>query len=148
MRHKLALALILPILMACGANSVAGQDTLSGASCVGPYLDDQPRVGGRFGASSPTVHPGDSITVYGHWYAKSCNDSGGHDPIQPLPSVRLTLTLPDGRVQHLDRYTPTGPDFGFAATVRIPPKTAAGTAVVRDDRDPVRATFTFTIGSA
>lgn len=50
------------------------------ASCVAPYIDDQP-PGGDFGAAPPTVAPGGRITVYGHFYTETCNDTGGDEPL-------------------------------------------------------------------
>lgn len=143
-RHAIGLMLVVPVLVACGANGTEDR-AASSESCVGPYLDDQPPASRVFRGPRPTVSPGHSITIYGHWYAKSCNDTGGHDPLQPLPPVRLTLTLPGGHHQSLGRYTPGGPDMGFVATVLIPAANAYGTATISDDRDP-RATFRITVG--
>jgi hypothetical protein len=81
------------------------------------------------------VAPGSSITVYGHWYTTTCNDTGGHDPLQPMDPVRLTVTYPSGVVQHLGPFTPQGRDLGFAATVDVPDGTPRGVATLRDDRD-------------
>jgi hypothetical protein len=104
---------------------------LAAASCVGPYLDDQP-PDGRFGAPAPTVHPGESLQIHGHWYTSTCNDTGGHDPLEPLSDVRLTVTFPGGETQELGPFTPTGTDVGFKATVAVPADTAGGPVTVTD----------------
>ena len=89
------------------------------------------------GAVAPaTVAPGATVTIHGHWYTSTCNDTGGHDPMVPLPPVHLTLTLPGGQVQQLGEFTPGGASMGFATPVQIPPGTGPGTATVADDRDP------------
>jgi hypothetical protein len=123
-------------------------------SCAAPYLSDQaPSVdpagdgsGSRL-RTAPTVEPGDSLTVYGHWYTSTCNDTGmsAGDPMQPLPPVGLTLTLPGGSVEDLGRFTPSGPDMGFAAAVQVPAGAPAGLAVVADDQEHP-ATFSFRVG--
>ncbi len=82
------------------------------------------------------MHPGDGLVVYGHWYTSTCNDTGRRDPLQPLPPVRLTLTLPGGRVEPAGTFTPAGSDMGFHATVQIPADTRAGTATLSDDHQP------------
>jgi hypothetical protein len=41
------------------------------------------------------------LKVYGHWYTSTCDGTGGHESLKPLPPVRLTLTLPGGEVEHL-----------------------------------------------
>lgn len=93
------------------------------------------------------MSPADRLTIYGHWYTSTCNDSGGaRDPLQPLPPVHLTLTLPGGRVEPLGEFTPSGPDMGFRALVRIPVATRAGTAKISDDRAPVPAIYRFAVG--
>ena len=114
------------------------------ASCVGPYLDDQP-PNGEFGTAPPTLRDGDSLVVHGHWYTDTCNDTGGDDPVTPLPDVRLTVTFPDGTSTELGPFTPGGHDMGFAATIDVPAGMALGPVVVRDDRDPL-ATYRFRIG--
>jgi hypothetical protein len=94
------------------------------------------------------VHPGDVITVYGHWYTITCNDTGQHDPLQPLPAVNLTLTLPSGDTKPLGKYSPAGPDMGFTASVHIPATAPAGIATVSDNRTETRpATFPFRIAT-
>jgi hypothetical protein len=143
-RRNLGWILLIPLLAACETTTTSNGQTA--ASCVGPYLDDQPRVGGRFGAPPPTVHPGEVLTVYGHWYTSTCNDTGEQDPLQPLPSVRLTLTLPGGDTRRLGRHTPAGPDMGFSVSVRIPARAHNGSATISDDRGGAgRATFKYTI---
>jgi hypothetical protein len=122
-------AALAPLLVACGSNPTGS----SNASCVGPYLDDQP-PSGRYGAPAPTATPGGRLTFYGHWYTTTCNDTGGSDPLQPMAPVHLTLTLPSGQAVPLGEFTPEGKDMGFAAEVRIPPGTGPGTATIRDDQ--------------
>jgi hypothetical protein len=116
-------------LVACGSRSTGD----SNASCVAPYLDDQP-PGGRYGAPAPTASPGESLTIYGHWYTSTCNDMGGSDPPKPLAPVHLTLTLPGGPAVPLGEFTPHGQEMGFNAEVQIPAETSAGTATIHDDR--------------
>lgn len=91
------------------------------------------------------MHPGDSLTVYGHWYTSTCNDTGTHDPVRPLPLVHLTLRLPGGKTAHLGPLTPGGRDMGFKVLARIPAAARSGTATIRDDRPPYPADFRFTI---
>ena len=110
----------------------------SAASCVAPYIDDPPPRG-QFGAPAPTVAPGDVVELHGHWYTSACNDTGEQRPHEPLADVRLTVTLPQGRVVRLGPFTPGGPDMGFTAMVEIPADAAAGTVLVTDDRDPAAA---------
>lgn len=114
-------------------------------SCVGPYLSDQPPTG-VFHGPEPTVSPGEAITVYGHWYTDTCNDTGSHDPVTPLPPVHLTVHLPGGTVEELGELHPQGQDMGFSTTVRVPTGTPPGTATVRDDRRPP-ATYDFEVGA-
>jgi hypothetical protein len=132
---------VLLLCAACGSQ-VTGGGT-SNASCVGPYLDDQPPTG-VFGGPHRTVAPGDSITIHGHWYTNTCNDTGGHDPLEPLAPVHLILTLPGGTAKELGTFDPGGPDMGFSTAVHVPAATPAGTATIRDDRqDP--ATYRFEV---
>ena len=86
-----------------------------------------------------------TITIYGHWYTSTCNDTGGHDPFKPLPNVHLTLTLPGGDVRQLGEVKASGKDMGFSIGVQVPRTTRAGAATVRDDQ-PYPATFMFRIG--
>ena len=86
----------------------------------------------------PTVSPGATITIYGHWYTSTCNDTGCHDPLKPLPPVHLTLSLPG-------EFNPNGQDMGFSASAHVPAATKAGTAMVRDDQ-PYPATYEFKVG--
>lgn len=121
-------------LTACGNGSAGGAN----ASCVGPYLDDQP-PSGRYGAPAPTASPGETLTIYGHWYTTTCNDAGGTDPLKPIPlkpmaPVHLHLTLPGGKAVPLGEFTPQGHDMGFKAHVHIPSRTGTGTATIRDDQ--------------
>ncbi len=136
-----ASALVLLCAGCHGSNDTGGT---SGASCVAPYLNDQP-PSGPFSGPTPTVSPGSTITIYGHWYTTTCNDTGGHDPLKPMPPVHVTLTLPGGAVEHGGELHPRGRDMGFSTALEVPAGTPAGTATVRDDQAPP-ATFTFKIG--
>lgn len=138
---------LVPLLVACvGLEDKAGPVGRDGnAACEGPSLSDQP-PDGRHDAPPPTVRPGTTIEIYGHGYTSTCNDTGGHDPLEPLPDVELTLTLPGGKTQSLGRHSPGGPDLGFKAVIRIPSGTRTGTAMISDDRRPYPATFRFQIG--
>jgi hypothetical protein len=90
----IGLIIAIPLLAAC-AHTPAGQ---SSASCTGPYLDDQPPTGSH-GAPAPTVGPGDDLTIYGHWYTSTCNDTGSdHDPLTVLPPE----AVPGGRALVID----------------------------------------------
>ncbi len=119
--------LVAALLVACGSSPTGG------SKCLGPYLDDQP-PSGRYGAPAPTASPGETLTIFGHWYTATCNDTGGSDPLKPLAPVHLTLTLPGGQTVPLGEFTPHGQDMGFNAEVHIPPGTSAGTATIRDDQ--------------
>ena len=143
--HRPADLLLASLLVAglCGACSTRGQDTGqpteqgggAAASCAAPYLDADP-PGTTTSASTVTlVAPGDSVTVFGHWYTSTCNDTGLHDPLEPLPPVHLTLTFPSGRATDLGVFTPSGPDLGFTATFRIPPGTRPGLVRISDDQE-------------
>jgi hypothetical protein len=134
-----ALGLVLLPGACAGAVSVAGAN----ASCVSPYLDDQP-PDGAFGGPAPTVGPGDSLEFYGHWYTTTCNDTGGQVPLEPMPAVHLTLTLPTGATKRLGSFEPEGRDMGFSVTVHVPAETPAGTAKLSDDRENP-ATYRFQI---
>lgn len=131
---------LLPLLAAC-ESSQGGSD----ASCVGPYLNDQPPAG-MFRAPRPAVGPGGSLTLYGHWYTSTCSDTGGNTSPKPLPPVRLTISLPGGPVLHLGPFTPEGRDMGFSTKVQLPARTSAGIVTVRDDGHNA-ATYRFAIGS-
>ncbi len=133
-----ALGVVLVAMSASCSDATSAGDRPA-ASCVGPYLDDQP-AGGPLRASTPTVRPGEAITVHGHWYTATCSDTGEGEPPVASEPVRLTLTLPDGSVVELGEFEPHGRDLGFSATVSVPAGTPPGTAIVSDDRtDP--ATF-------
>lgn len=132
---------LLLLCTSCGVGSNAGGT--SGASCATPYLNDQPSRGPSRGPR-PTVRPGATITVYGHWYTLTCNDTGGQEKSRPLPPVHLTLTLPGGGVQDLGAGTPSGQDMGFSSRVHVPAATRAGIATVHDDREPP-ASYTFEV---
>ena len=142
-RVRLAGTLALVFLAAaCGDSGGMGG---AAASCVGPYLNDQPPTG-SFRGPTPTVNPGGTLTVYGHWYTSTCNDTPSHDasPLRPL-EVRLILTLPGGAVKDLGSFTPAGKDMGFSTAVHIPEGTPAGTASISDDQKFPR-TYKFTVG--
>ena len=129
-----------------GASATGGSiETGSGlaASCVGPYLNDQP-PSGVFRGPLLTVSPGDTVTIFGHWYTSTCNDTGGHDPLVPLAPVHLTLTLPGWAVKPLGMFTPGGEDMGFSTTVQVPADATPGIAYVRDDRE-YPATYEFKV---
>ena len=137
-----ALGVCLVLLTtACSQSGGAGED--AAASCVGPYLNDQP-PSGPFRGATPTVAPGEGLTVYGHWYAETCNDTGGDEPLVPLKSVHLTLELSDGSVTELGEFEPRGGDVGFSATVSVPAGTPSWVATVSDDRS-LPATFEFQV---
>ena len=128
-------------------DSAAG-DAHAAASCVGPYLDDQP-PGGTFGGPAPTVRPGDSLEVYGHFYTRTCNDTGQDRPLVALPDVRLTVTFPNGDEVLLGPFTPGGRDMGFAATIEVPSDARAGEVMVTDGRDdPGPFLYEFWIGDS
>ena len=133
-----ALALVVPAA-ACG-----GSQGTSAGSCAGPYIDNRPP--GRYykQAPTPSVTPGHSLVIYGHWYTSTCNDTGGTDPLVPLRPVKLTLTLPGGADASLGEFKPGGRDMGFRTTVYVPPGTPRGTAKVRDDRQSP-ATYVFEV---
>jgi hypothetical protein len=119
--------------VASGGNATSDPNGTSSASCVGPYLSDQPHSG-PFRGPTPKVRPGDTITIYGHWYTSTCSDTGGNDPLRSLPPVHLTLTLPSGDVQELGEFNPSGKDMGFSTQVHVPGATQSGTAMVRNDQ--------------
>jgi hypothetical protein len=145
---------LLLVCAACGgAPNVTGSsggkvtsyaNGTSSAHCVGPYLSDQP-PSGPFRGPVPTVSPGATITIYGHWYTSTCNDTGGNDPLVPLPPVHLTITLPGGDVQELGEFHPSGKDMGFSSGVHVPAATRVGTATVRDDQQHP-AIYKFKVG--
>lgn len=130
---------LLPLLGAC-ASTGSGDN----AACVSPYIDDQ-RPNGTHGAPPAKVSPGDTITLFGHWYADACNDTNrATAPAGPLPPVRLTLTLPDGTTRDLGMATPKCAELGFTVTVQVPQSASAGTASVSDNRARP-ATYHFTV---
>lgn len=139
---------LMLLCSACGASPPGSGTTrqvgTSSASCVAPYLNDLP-PDGPFHGPMPTVSPGNTIVVYGHWYTSTCNDTGGHDPLQPLPPVHLTVTLPGGAAEDLGEFQPAGADMGFSTEVRVPAGTHVGTAMVRDDQQ-YPSTFRFKVG--
>ncbi|SFB93002.1 hypothetical protein SAMN04487968_102336 [Nocardioides terrae] len=147
-RIRLFAATTLVLLCAgCGSN---GSDThqrneTSSASCAAPYLNDHP-PGGPFHGPVPTVRPGGTITIYGHGYTSTCNDTGGiREQLKPLPPVHLTLALPGGELHALGDFSPSGKDMGFSIVVNVPAAAPTGTATVRDDRESP-ATFEFEVG--
>jgi hypothetical protein len=134
---------VLLILLSTASTESNGTGEGAAASCVGPYLNDWP-PSGPFRAPTPTVAPGEGLTVYGHWYTNTCNDTGGDEPLVPLEPVHLTLTLPDGSVTELGEFEPHGNDMGFSTTVTVPPGTRSGVATVSDDRN-LPATYEFNV---
>ena len=145
------LLLLLALAGGCGDSAGpggSGGGQAAGASCVAPYLDDQPPTGdAEPAAPAPTVHPGDSLRVYGHWFTSTCNDTGGHDPYEPLPPVHLTVTFPGGATQDLGEASPAGSDMGFSEVVRVPDGTPDGTATVRGDGE-LPTTYRFPVAAA
>jgi hypothetical protein len=136
------LGILMLLFSACSGPHDTADTT---ASCVGPYLSDQP-PSGSFRGPVPTVDPGATITIYGHWYTSTCNDIGGvDDPLRPLPPVHLTLSLPGGAVEELGEFSPKGQDMGFSTAVHVPAGTPAGTATVSDDQQYQRV-YKFKIG--
>jgi hypothetical protein len=149
-RHRglLLAPLALVLVAAACANRNDPGGTVGGsvsASCAAPYLDAVPPTAPSASAATP-VSPGDRLTIYGHWYTSTCNDTGNDtgasNPLEPLPPVHLTLTLPGGEVTDLGRFTPAGDDMGFSVVVEVPAGTPAGLATVRDDQEHP-ATYTF-----
>lgn len=139
MRLRRALpGLVVPVLLstACGGGGTSGTVGTTGggvnASCVAPFLDSVP-PDGPSPSAAPHMAPGSPVTVYGHWYTTTCNDTGGHPPLQPMDPVHLTVTYPSGAVQHVGPFTPHGPDMGFVATIEVPDGTPRGVATIRDD---------------
>jgi hypothetical protein len=152
--RRLAASGLLLLCVACGgpsnvtstsgANVTSNANGTSNASCVGPYLNDQP-PNGPFHGPVPTVSPGATITIYGHWYTSTCNDTGGDDPLEAaLPTVHVTVTLP-GAMCRNSASSISCKDMGFSTEVHVPVATRAGTATVRDDRQ-YPATYRFTVG--
>lgn len=121
MRLPLGALGVLVVLSCAECSDPAVTDDDSASSCVGPYLDDQP-PSGTFRAPTPTVAPGDQLTIYGHWCTDTCNDTGdgGSSMPMPMPMVRLTLTLPDGAVEEHGQFEPHGRDMGFSTDVSVP----------------------------
>ncbi len=144
--HRALLVGVLALVFSSsGCGGLHSKGGSSGdASCVGPYLNDQPPTE-PFRGPTPTVSPGAAITIYGHWYTSTCNDTGGHDPLEPLPPVHLTLTLPGGAAKELGEFKPEGQDMGFSVAVNVPAGTPAGTATVRDDQ-PNPESYKFKVG--
>ncbi len=137
-----AVMALLPLLAACAA-STSGED----ASCVGPYIDDQ-GADGTYEAPAATVSPGETLTLHGHWYTSTCNDTNhATAEVRPLPPVRLTLTLPGGATRDLGSMTPAGDELGFQVDVHVPSTSRAGSASVSDDRTPP-AVYRFTVRAA
>lgn len=139
---------MLALLTGCGGAGDPAEEVgrgSSSASCVAPYLDARP-PGEDVGVPSPVVAPGDTLTVHGHFYTDVCNDAGQSDPRTPLPDVTLTVIFPGGETAHLGPFTPSGPDLGFRAAVRVPLSTAPGAATVSDDGHPSIYGFTVAAG--
>ncbi|MGY2875573.1 hypothetical protein ACVW00_002763 [Marmoricola sp. URHA0025 HA25] len=143
-RRAVGVLLLLLVVAGCGSSPVRSGPSGSGASCAGPWIDDQPADNRRDGPA-PTVAAGDVIRIYGHWYTSTCNDTGSNAPLEPLDPVHLVATLPDGTIVDLGRFEPAGPDLGFSADLRVPAGTSPGPAKVVDDREEPAA-FDFVIG--
>ena len=141
--HAAAL-LLLATGTACGATGGGNTD----ASCAQPYLDARP-PGGTYGpdGSVPSVPAGSTIRVYGHWFTTTCNDTGGHAPLEPMDPVRLELTLPGGSTRDLGTFTPSGDDLGFSTVVEVPAGTPEGRAGVGTTSGE-GAPFVFTVAAA
>ncbi|WP_017935977.1 hypothetical protein [Nocardioides sp. Iso805N] len=132
--------LLIPLLAACSDTS-SGQN----ASCRGPYLDDQSPTG-VYGAPAPTIQPGRTVTIYGHWYTDTCNDTSiDNAPLKPLPAVQLTLRMSDRSAVSLGRFVPDGPDMGFKVSVRVPTTAPQGAATITDD---LNNTYRFTVAGS
>lgn len=130
------------LLGACsGTKPGAGQESVGG--CNGPYLNTEP-PGGSFPGPTATVSPGDALTIYGHGYTSTCNDTGESDERQPLPPVQLTVTLPGGKTTNLGTFAPQGGDMGFSTTLTVPAGTPSGIAKVSDDGEET-ATYRFEV---
>lgn len=142
--HPVRLLVTVAVVLLFASCTSSGVGGAAAASCVGPYLNALP-PGAGFREPIRTVGPGDTLTVYGHWYTSTCNDTGGHDRLIPLPAVQLTLILPGGAVEDLGRFTAGGKDMGFSTVVHVPEGTAAGTAWIRDNQQHP-ATYKFRVG--
>ena len=123
---------MVPVLLAaCNSQDRDEGGGTSAASCVAPYVDDQ-RPDETSATAPPTLRPGDSITLYGHFYTETCNDTGGEDPLVPMDPVHLTATLPGGDEVDLGTFTPSGDDMGFTTTLVVPASTPDGNVRVSD----------------
>lgn len=142
MRTVAAIIVALPLLAACSTTSGGAAN----ASCAGPLLDAVPPGAPYDRTPGPTVPAGAELTIYGHWFTSTCNDtSNAHDPMRPLPPETLTLTLPGAATPvPLGTFTPSGKDLGFRVTVHVPGDTPAGPAVVAGQEG---RTFGFTVAS-
>jgi hypothetical protein len=125
----LAGAALVMLLGACGGREGS---TVTEFSCVGPFLDTIPPDASSVAAEAP-VSPGDSLTLYGHGYTTTCNDTGGNDPLQSSAPVHLTVSWPGGDTEQLGTFTPAGDDMGFSVVVQVPVGTPPGVAKIRDD---------------
>ena len=134
LRRSRLIAAIALMVLAAGRGAGQSSGGTSSASCVGPYLDAVPPNTSTVEAAKP-VSPGDSLKIYGHWYTTTCNDTGSHEPLQPLAPVHLTLVWPSGAVQRLGEFTPAGDDMGFSLVVHVPDRMQVGTAKIRDDQE-------------
>jgi len=148
LRLPAALVAMAALCISCGertASDDSGTGTTTGggvsASCIAPYVDDQP-PGTPPREPARVVAPGDSLQLYGHWYTSTCNDTGGSSaPMEPLPPVHVTLTLPGGDRQAVGAFTPGGEDMGFSFVVQVPVGTPDGVARIEDDRTPTSYSF-------
>jgi hypothetical protein len=144
-----ALVAMVFVLGSC-ADTRSEEDDASGG-CSGPWLENdavgEPPVGP---ISDPvvTVHPGQTLTFYGHGYTSTCDDTDEQGKPQPLGPVQLTVTFPGGEATDLGEYTPRvnkdNTDVGFVANVAVSPGTPNGGALVSDDLSPATK-YRFTI---
>jgi hypothetical protein len=94
--------------------------------CAGPVLQVT-------GAQQPLpVRPGQKVTVRGKYYVTGCQDSVSKAEPEPIASVRLTLTEPDGHQIVLATAHPAGELGTFSVTTRIPSDVPRGQATIGD----------------
>ena len=144
-----ALVATVFVLGAC-ADTRSEDDDASG-SCYGPWLENdafgEPPVGPVYDPVA-TIHPGRTLTFYGHGYTSTCHDTGEQGKQQPLGPVQLTVTFPGGETTELGEFTPRvnkdNTDVKFVARVAVPPGTPTGVALVSDNLSPATK-YRFTI---
>jgi hypothetical protein len=145
-----ALLAAVSVLGACSNTRSEGDEASSGG-CYGPWLENdavgEPPVGPVHDPVA-TIHPGQTLTFYGHGYTSTCHDTGARGERQPRRPVQLTVTLPGGETAELGEYVPRvntdTTDVGFVATVAVPRGAPTGVAVVSDDLSPA-TTYRFVI---